>query len=111
MKTYLIGLLIVISTIGKAQTIITDAASIIVNGEARSIIYRSDIFHIKENSIIWYSKEAVVLYYINSYTKLSENKFVIHCITNGKHITFIVDFSESFIMLNKDLMFFKTDKT
>ena len=107
MKQILIICLLSISGIITGQTILTNVASIVGNNEAKNIRYRNDTFYIKNNLILWNSVEGSVIYYVDNYSKISDNKYIINCNTYGKLCTFIVHFSENYVIINNNIIFCK----
>jgi uncharacterized membrane protein len=107
MRHLLIICLLSISTIITGQTILTNVVSIVGNNEAKNIRYRNDTFYIKNNLILWNSIEGSVIYYIDNYSKISDNKYIIHCNTYGKLATFIVHFGENYVIINSSIIFCK----
>jgi hypothetical protein len=89
-----------------AQTIITNTSTLTSYPETS--IYRLDTFYIQSNMIVWYAPEGGTIYHIVSYTKLSDNLYTIFCNTNGKTITFIVDFQNQWIKIGDKLIFYTT---
>ena len=104
MKQILILLLLFISSFITAQTIITN--TIMVVNDPTSIIYRTDTFYIKSDIIVWYSDVGPIIYDIVSYTKISDDFYTIFCNTNGKIITFMVNFHEKYIKVGNNLLFY-----
>jgi len=108
MKQYLIIILLFLSSIITAQTIITNVVTGIHPETTQGIIIRQDTFYFKSNLIIWNAVEQSTLYHIANYTKLANNVYTIYCSTNNKVIIFIVDFNKGYVILNNDLLFSKT---
>lgn len=110
MKQILIICLLIMSGTITGQTILTNIASVVGNNENKSIVYRNDTFYIKTDFILWSNPEGSVIYYIDNYSKISDNAYIINCNTYGKLCTFIVHFSENYVIVNNNLIFYKIYK-
>lgn len=108
MKRYLIIIILFINNITIAQTIFTTGISLI--DKPTIYAYEDNMFIVKKDFIVWTAKNASYIYNIVSYNKLSDNIYIIYCNTDGKLCTFIIDFSNNYVIVNNNLVFSKVTK-
>lgn len=111
MKHILIIGLLFISIVAFTQTIRTNACATIDNNNLSEITYRIDNFRITNSVIEWTDYQTSRIYIYNIEFKSYYNqKWYIHCLTEGKKILFVVSFIDEIVYTN-GLLFYKTIRT